>query len=114
MFTRIGHEGYASMWPQRVASLLIAVMSGLAAGTACVLAVISVPIIVLFGRDDPNETLPAYLLAIATPVIAAALIVAAAALSFRLLHRRRYFAASTVAVVLFAVVSYAVLRLRPN
>jgi hypothetical protein len=79
-----------------------------------VLAVISVPIIVLFGRDDPNETLPAYLLAIATPVIAAALIVAAAALSFRLLHRRRYFAASTVAVVLFAVVSYAVLRLRPN
>jgi hypothetical protein len=68
------------MWPQRVASLLIAVLSGLAAAAACVVAVIYVPIIVLFGRDDPNETLTAYLLAIATPVIAAALIIASAAL----------------------------------
>jgi hypothetical protein len=114
MFTRIGHEAYAGMWPQRVASLLIAVISGLAAGAACMVAVISVPIIVLFGRDDPNETLPAYLLAIATPVIAAVLIVAGAVLSFRLLHRRRYFAASTLAVVLFAIVSYAAIRLRPH
>jgi Na+-driven multidrug efflux pump len=102
------------MWPQRVASLLIAVLSGLAAATACVAAVFYVPIIVLFGRDDPNESLTAYLLAIATPVIAAALIAAGAVLSFRLLHRRRYFAASTLAVVLFALVSYAAIRLRPH
>jgi hypothetical protein len=102
------------MWPQRVVSLLIAVLSGLAAAAACVVAVFYVPIIVLFGRDDPNEILTAYLLAIATPVIAAMLIVAGAVLSFRLLHRRRYFAASTLAVFLFAVVAYAVLRLRPH
>jgi hypothetical protein len=100
------------MWPQRVASLLIAVLSGLAAATACAVAGIYVPIILLFGRDDPNEALTAYLLAVATPVIAAVLIVAGAVLSFRLLHRRRYFAASTLAVVLFALVSYAVVRLR--
>jgi hypothetical protein len=102
------------MWLQRVASLLIAVLSGLAAAAACLGAAIYVPIIVLFGRDDPKETLTAYLLAIATPVIAAVLIVSGAALSFRLLHQRRYVAASTLAVVLFAVVSYAVVRLRPH
>ena len=102
------------MWPQRVASLLIAVMSALAAATACVVAVISVPIIVLFGRDNPNETLPAYLLAIATPLIAAVLIVAGAVLSFRLLHRRRYFPAITLAVVLLVIVSYGVVHLRPH
>jgi hypothetical protein len=102
------------MWPQRIASHLIAVMSGLAAAAACVLAVISVPIIVLFGRDDPNETLPAYLFAIATPVIAAVIILTGAVLSFRLLHRRRYFPASALAVALLALVSYGVVQLRPH
>jgi hypothetical protein len=89
-------------------------LSGLAAATACVIAVIFVPIVVLFGRDDPNETLPAYLLAIATPLIAAVLTVAGAVLSFRLIQRRRYVPASTLAVVLFALVTYAVVRLRPH
>jgi hypothetical protein len=102
------------MWPQRVRSFLIAALSGLAATAACIAAAIYVPIIVLFGRDDPNTTLTGYLLAIATPIIAAALIAAGAAFSFRLLHRRRYFAASTLAVVLFTLVSYAVVRLRPH
>jgi|HubBroStandDraft_4_1064222.scaffolds.fasta_scaffold586828_2 hypothetical protein len=102
------------MWPQRIASFLIAVSSGLAAACACLVAIIYVPIIMLFGRDDPNETLSAYLFAIAVPIFAALLVVVGAALSLQLLRRRRHFAAGILAVVLVAVVSFAIIRLRPH
>jgi|GEM_PF-6873854 NADH:ubiquinone oxidoreductase subunit 2 (subunit N) len=97
-----------------MAIALVALLGGAAAIVSVVGAAFYFPVIVLFGRDDPSETLAGYLLAIAVPLIILALVITSLGWSLRLLRQRRDAGAVLVALIVCAVMFYAGVHLRPH
>jgi drug/metabolite transporter (DMT)-like permease len=97
-----------------IARALVALLGSAAAIVSVVGAAVYVPVIVLFGRDDPSQTLGGYLFAIAVPFIVLALVIASLIWSVQLLRRRLDIAAVLVAAIVCSAMFYAGVRLRPH
>jgi NADH:ubiquinone oxidoreductase subunit 2 (subunit N) len=97
-----------------IAITLVALLGGAAAIVSVVSVAFYVPVIVLFGRDDPAQTLAGYLSAIAVPIIALALVIASLVWSLQLLRRKRDAAAVLVAAFVCVAMVCAGVQLRPH
>jgi hypothetical protein len=97
-----------------IAITLVALLGGAAAIVSVVSVAFYVPVIVLFGRDDPAQTLAGYLSAIAVPIIALALVIVSLVWSLQLLRRKRDAAAVLVAAFVCVAMVCAGVQLRPH